>query len=57
VEYKETILSPYYSASKQYVDVVIRPADTRRWLIWGLEILETKVPEPRAWRKHGNIPL
>lgn len=57
VEYKETILSPYYSASKQYVDVVIRPADTRRWLIWGLEIFETKVPEPRAWRKHGNIPL
>jgi methylmalonyl-CoA decarboxylase subunit alpha len=57
IEYKETVLSPYYSASKQYIDAVIRPADTRCWLIWGLKLFETKEPEPRAWRKHGNIPL
>ena len=56
-EYKETILSPYYSASKQYIDEVIRPADTRRWLIWGLELFEKKESEPRDWKKHGNIPL
>lgn len=56
-EYKQTILSPYYSASKQYINAVIRPADTRCWLIWGLEVFATKEPEPRAWRKHGNIPL
>ena len=57
IEYKATILSPYYSASKQYVDAVIRPADTRRWLIWGLELFEKKEPEPKDWKKHGNIPL
>ncbi len=56
-EYKETILSPYYSASKQYVDAVIRPADTRRWLIWGLDLLKNKEPEQKVWKKHGNIPL
>lgn len=57
VEYKETILSPYYSASKQYVDGVIRPADSRRWLIWGLELFKDKKPELKVWKKHGNIPL
>lgn len=57
IEYKETILSPYYSASKQYVDGVIRPADSRRWLIWGLELFKDKKPELEVWKKHGNIPL
>jgi acetyl-CoA carboxylase carboxyltransferase component len=57
VEYKETILSPYYSASKQYIDGVIRPQDTRRWLIWGLDVFKDKKPEGVVWRKHGNIPL
>ena len=57
IEYKETILSPYYSASKQYIDAVIRPADSRRWLIWGLELFEKKEPELKVWKKHGNIPL
>ena len=57
IEYKETILSPYYSASKQYVDAVIRPADSRRWLIRGLELFKDKKPELKVWKKHGNIPL
>jgi len=57
VEYKETILSPYYSASKQYIDGVIHPKDTRRWLIWALEVFKDKKPEGTIWRKHGNIPL
>lgn len=56
-EYKETIMSPYYSASKQYIDGVIRPAETRRWLIWSLELLQDKKVEGRPWKKHGNIPL
>ncbi|MDD4859595.1 MAG: acyl-CoA carboxylase subunit beta [Dehalococcoidales bacterium] len=56
-EYKETITSPYYAASKQYLDAVIRPADTRSWLIKGLESLKNKKLEPTVWKKHGNIPL
>jgi len=57
IEYKETILSPYYSASKQYVDGVIRPADSRRWLIFALDLLKNKKTEQVIWKKHGNIPL
>lgn len=56
-EYKETILSPYYSASKQYVDGVIHPADSRKWLIWGLQIFKDKHTVCDSWKKHGNIPL
>ena len=56
-EYKENILSPYYSASKQYIDAVIRPADTRRWFVYGLNLLKNKRPEEATWKKHGNIPL
>jgi acetyl-CoA carboxylase carboxyltransferase component len=57
IEYKETILSPYYSASKQYIDGVIRPADTRRWLVLAMDLLESKRSEQVVWKKHGNIPL
>ena len=57
VEYKETILSPYYSASKQYIDGVIHPRDTRRWLIWAFDICRGKKTESEVWKKHGNIPL
>ncbi|MGD2126750.1 MAG: acyl-CoA carboxylase subunit beta [Desulfobacteraceae bacterium] len=56
-EYKENILSPYYSASKQYIDAVIRPADSRRWLIHGLRLFKNKQTEEVSWKKHGNIPL
>jgi acetyl-CoA carboxylase carboxyltransferase component len=56
-EYQEEILSPYYSASKQYIDAVIRPADTRRWFIYALQLLKEKKTEEVIVRKHGNIPL
>ncbi len=56
-EYQEAILAPYYSASKQYIDAVIRPADTRRWFIYGLQFLKEKKTEEVIVRKHGNIPL
>jgi acetyl-CoA carboxylase carboxyltransferase component len=57
IEYKETILSPYYSASKQYIDGVIHPRDTRRWLILAMDVFKDKKPETSLWKKHGNIPL
>ncbi|MCF8024497.1 MAG: acyl-CoA carboxylase subunit beta [Desulfobacteraceae bacterium] len=56
-EYRETIMSPYYSASKQYIDGVIHPADSRMWLIYALEFLKNKESEKGFWKKHGNIPL
>ena len=39
-----------------FVDDVIDPAETRRKLIAGLDVLRTKREELPA-RKHGNIPL
>ncbi|OPY89701.1 MAG: Methylmalonyl-CoA carboxyltransferase 12S subunit [Syntrophaceae bacterium PtaU1.Bin231] len=56
-EYEDTFSTPYFAASKQYVDAVIRPKDTRRAIINALLMLENKESEPRPWRKHGNIPL
>ena len=56
-EYEESIISPYYAASKQYIDGVIRPADTRRWFIYALNLLKNKQTEQVIWKKHGNIPL
>jgi acetyl-CoA carboxylase carboxyltransferase component len=55
-EYEELFASPYQAASRGYIDDVIPPRETRRWLIRSLELARTKrVATPR--RKHGNIPL
>ncbi len=56
-EYENTFSTPYFAASKQYVDAVIRPEDTRTAIIDALLMLENKEEAPRVWRKHGNIPL
>jgi len=56
-EYDNSIISPYYAASKQYIDAVIRPVDTRRWFICGLQLCKNKQAEEVIWKKHGNIPL
>mgnify|MGYP000542393363 CR=1 FL=1 len=50
-EYHETIVRPYYSASKQYIDAVIRPTDTRRWFVHALRLLKNKKPQKRIWKK------
>ena len=55
-EYMEKFTSPYYGASRQIVDVIIKPQETRPQLIKALEMLRNKsqvMPE----KKHGNIPL
>jgi methylmalonyl-CoA decarboxylase subunit alpha len=56
-EYEDTFSTPYFAASKQYVDAVIRPENTRSAIIDALLMLENRKDEPRDWRKHGNIPL
>ncbi|MCU1351090.1 MAG: pccB [Acidimicrobiales bacterium] len=55
-EYGEKWLNPYVAAERGYVDDVIDPADTRKVLIDGLEMLRSKKEELPP-RKHGNMPL
>ncbi len=55
-EYREAFANPFVAAERGYVDAVIEPADTRRRLIQGLRLLETK-SETMPAKKHGNIPL
>jgi acetyl-CoA carboxylase carboxyltransferase component len=55
-EYKDKFANPYVAAAKGYVDAVIEPAETRKFLLYSLEVLETK-DVPRPIRKHGCIPL
>ncbi|PLV56832.1 acyl-CoA carboxylase subunit beta [Thermotoga sp. SG1] len=55
-EYKEQFANPYIAASRGYVDIVIDPRDTRKYIAKALEVCETKV-EYRPKKKHGNIPL
>jgi acetyl-CoA carboxylase carboxyltransferase component len=55
-EYEDLFASPYQAASRGYIDDVIEPRTTRRWLIRSLALARHKrVNTPR--RKHGNIPL
>ena len=55
-DYTERFANPYIAAERGYVDDVIDPADTRRKVIAGFEMLRAKREElPK--RKHGNIPL
>jgi acetyl-CoA carboxylase carboxyltransferase component len=55
-EYTEKYANPYAAAERGIVDDVIDPADTRKKIVAGLEMLRTKREElPK--RKHGNVPL
>jgi len=55
-EYSERYANPYVAAERGYIDDVIDPADTRRLVIDGFEMLRSKREEFAA-RKHGVIPL
>jgi len=55
-EYTQRLANPYLAAERGYVDDVIDPAETRRKVVAGFRLLESKrerIPE----RKHGNVPL
>ncbi len=54
--YIERFSNPYIAAERGYIDDVIDPADTRKKVIAGFEILRSKKEELRP-RKHGSIPL
>lgn len=55
-EYEREFANPFQVASRGYVDAVIQPRQTRRWLIQALAVARTKRLATPA-RKHGNIPL
>jgi methylmalonyl-CoA decarboxylase subunit alpha len=55
-EYKQKFANPYVAASRGYVDAVIEPAETRRFLLHSLAVSEHKsiqMPE----KKHGLPPF
>ena len=53
-EYKELQSSPYAAARRGYVDTIIAPADTRKYVIGAFEMLFTK-REDRPMKKHGTV--
>ena len=53
-EYKELQTSPMAAARRGYVDTIIEPKDTRKYLIGAFEMLFTK-REERPGKKHGTI--
>lgn len=55
-EYKDTFANPYIAAQRGYIDDVIVPSETRKYLIQALEMNQAK-REPLPQRKHGNMPL
>ncbi len=52
--YKELQASPMAAARRGYVDTIINPADTRKYVIGALEMLFTKREEHPA-KKHGTV--
>jgi acetyl-CoA carboxylase carboxyltransferase component len=55
-EYEEKFANPYVAASKGYVDLIIKPHETREAIITALGIAKSN--RTRVYkRRHGNIPL
>ncbi len=55
-EYTEKFANPFITASKGYIDAIIRPSETRPRIIEALQVIENK-RDTNPPRKHGNIPL
>ena len=53
-KYKELQSSPLSAARRGYVDTIISPADTRKYVIGAFEMLFTK-REERPSKKHGTV--
>ena len=53
-EYQELQSSPLSAARRGYVDTIIEPADTRKYVIGAFEMLFTK-REERSSKKHGTV--
>jgi len=55
-EYTDKFANPFVTASKGYIDAIIRPRETRPRVIEAFEMIESK-RDTNPPRKHGNIPL
>ena len=55
-EYDEKHMNPYVAASRGFVDDIIEPRCTRKYLISAFDAFETKVVI-KTKKKHGNMPL
>jgi propionyl-CoA carboxylase beta chain len=55
-EYTDKFANPFVTASKGYIDAIIRPSETRPRVIESLAMIENK-RDKNPPRKHGNIPL
>ena len=55
-DYTQRLANPYIAAERGFVDEVIEPSQTRRKIVAGLQMLESK-HEEMPERKHGNVPL
>ena len=55
-EYKEKFANPYVAASRGYVDSVIEPDETRKFVIHAIEVAEQKMIQSPV-KKHGIPPF
>jgi acetyl-CoA carboxylase carboxyltransferase component len=55
-DYKEKFNTPFMAAARGFVEAVIDPRETRRYLAAGLQGFEAK-RETRPAKKHGNFPV
>jgi methylmalonyl-CoA decarboxylase subunit alpha len=55
-DYKEKFNTPFMAAARGFVEAVIDPRETRRYLTAALQGFETK-RETRPAKKHGNFPV
>ncbi|AEW92434.1 MULTISPECIES: acyl-CoA carboxylase subunit beta [Streptomycetaceae] len=54
--YEREVATPYTAAERGYLDAVIAPRETRRYVLRALRALREK-SRPAPERRHGNIPL
>ena len=55
-EYSDQFATPYQAAARGYVDDVIEPHKTRKYIASSLNMLATK-RENHPTKKHGNFPV
>jgi acetyl-CoA carboxylase carboxyltransferase component len=55
-QYRDLYENPYCGAERGYIDDVIMPSETRKFISRALDILENK-QVVRPWRKYSNINL
>ncbi len=55
-EYKEKFANPYVAASRGYIDAVIEPGETRKFIQHALKVSANK-SAGRPNKKHGNPPF